>query len=195
VARDDPDRGAGDLRRAVQLARELGHPGLERAATHNLAELLHFGARDVEALPLAIRSFELQQRYMPRPGPEDALLLGRISVGLGDRQSVARHLAWVEAHAALADAPPTFRAFHHALDLVGRGGAAEAWDAVVEEAEAAGVRPIEHLEILYLRAVGEIESGQVEAARGTLAAARAFHRDRFPAWNPRLEGLAQNMPG
>ena len=87
--RGDSERGAVDLRRAVRLARELGHPALEWGATHNLAKLLHAGGSDEEALPLAIRSFELQQRHMPRPGPEDALLLGRIAVALG-RSRVGR---------------------------------------------------------------------------------------------------------
>jgi len=192
VARDDSEHGADDLRRAVQLARELGHPGLERAATHNLAEVLHLGGSDAEALPLAIRSFELQQRYMPRPGPENALLLGRIGIALGDRESAARHLAWVEAHATLADAPPTVRVFHRALELVQHGGSGEAWDAVARDAAAAGMPPIESAEILCLRAVCEIESGRVERARGTLAAARA-QVDRFPGWSARLELLAASM--
>jgi eukaryotic-like serine/threonine-protein kinase len=192
AVRDDSERGANDLRRAVRLARELGHPGLERAATHNLAEVLHCGASDVEALPLAIRSFELQQRYMPRPGPEDAILLGRIAVGLGDRPSAARHLAWVDTHAALAEAPPTIRVLHRALDLVQQGGAAGAWDDVISDASTAGVRPVEHLEILYLRAVSEVDGGRVDAARGTFAAARAY-LDRFPAWSARFEGLAARI--
>ena len=99
--RGDPERGADDLRRAARLARELGHPALEWGATHNLASLLHAGGSDAEALPLAIRSFELQQRHMSRPGPEDALLLGRIALALGDRESAARHMAWVQVHAGL----------------------------------------------------------------------------------------------
>ena len=190
--RGDAERGADDLRRAVRLARELGHPVVEWAATHNLATLLHFGGRDAEALPLAIRSFELQQRYGPGPGLEDALLLGRIAVALGDRESAARHLAWVEAHAVLADAPPTLRVFHRALDLVQHGGAAEAWDAVVADAAAGGVHPIEHLELLYLRAGCEIRAGQVGPARDTFAAARAY-ADRFPGWSARLEALAAGI--
>jgi tetratricopeptide (TPR) repeat protein len=104
--RGDAERAADDLRRAVRLARELGHPALEWGATHNLATLLHAGGSDAEALPLAIRSFELQQRHGPGLGLEDALLLARVAVTLGDRESAARHLAWVEAHAALTDAPP-----------------------------------------------------------------------------------------
>ncbi|HWM85730.1 MAG TPA: protein kinase, partial [Kofleriaceae bacterium] len=122
IAREDPERGARDLRRAAQLARELGHPDLERGATHNLAELLHFECRDEEALPLAHRSFALQQRFVAQPGPEDALLLGRIALGLGDGESAARHLAWLEASSACADAAPTYRVFHRALDMARRGG-------------------------------------------------------------------------
>ncbi len=192
AARGDPERGADDLRRAVRLARELGHPALEWGATHNLAKLLHAGGSDAEALPLAIRSFELQQRYIPRAAPEDALLLCRIAVALGDRESAARHLAWVEAHAALVEAPPTLLVFHRALDLVQQGGGAEAWDAVIADAAAAGMSPIEHLEILYLRAACEAGAGRLEAARETIAAARA-HAGRFPGWRARLEALSASI--
>jgi hypothetical protein len=190
--RGDSERGADDLRRAVRLARELGHPVVEWAATHNLATLLHFGGRDAEALPLAIRSLELQQRYGPGPGLEDAVLLGRIAVALGDRESAARHLAWVDEHALLIDAPPTLRVFHRALDLVQHGGSTEAWDAVVADAAAAGVHPIEHLEILYLRVADELRAGRVEPARGTFAAALAC-AERFPGWSARLEALAASI--
>ncbi len=190
--RGDPERGADDLRRAARLARELGHPALEWGATHNLASLLHAGGSDAEALPLAIRAFELQQRHMSRPGPEDALLLGRIALALGDRESAARHMAWVQLHAGLADAAPTLRVFHRALDLVQQGGGAEAWNAVIADAAAAGVHPIEHIEILYLRAACEAGAGQAEAARETIAAARP-HADRYPVWSARLEALAASI--
>ena len=192
AARDDSERAADDLRRAVRLAREVGHPGLERAATHNLAELLHLSGQDTEALPLAIRSFELQQRYMPEGGPEDALLLGRIAVGMGDRETAARHLAWVEAHAGVEDPSPTFPVFHRALTLVHYGGTAEAWDAVVGDAAAVGMHPLEHLELLYLRASCEIDAGRVDGARGAFEAAREY-LDLFPAWNAQFEGLAARI--
>jgi tetratricopeptide (TPR) repeat protein len=191
--RGDSERGADDLRRAVRLARELGHPALEWGATHNLAKLLHAGGSDAEALPFAIRSFELLQRHMRRPGPEDALLLGRIAVALGDRESAARHLAWVDAHAALADAPPTLRVFHRALELVQQGGGAEAWDEVIADAAVAGVHPIEHIEILYLRAACEAGAGRLDEARGTIATARG-HAERFPGWSGRLDALAATVP-
>jgi hypothetical protein len=176
------ERGADELRRAVQLARELGHPGLERAATHNLAEILHFAGFDGEAYPLALRSFELQQRFMAESGPEDALLLCRIAVALGDRESAARHLAWLEAHAPRESPSP----FHRALDLWQRGGEAPAWDTVVEEAGA--LLPIEFLEILYLRAASEIDRGLVDQARATVVSASTYIH-RFPSWRERFDGL------
>ncbi|HKE17711.1 MAG TPA: protein kinase, partial [Kofleriaceae bacterium] len=170
IAREDSACGARELRQAVQLARELGHPHVERNATHNLAELLHLECRDGEALPLAIRSFELQQRYVSQPGPEDALLLCRIAMAVGDRESAARHIAWVAAHAPASDAPPTYAVFARALELTHGGGAAAEWDAVVAAAGAAAMRPVEHLEILCLRASCEQGRGQNDAARATFAA-------------------------
>jgi tetratricopeptide (TPR) repeat protein/predicted Ser/Thr protein kinase len=187
IAREDSARLADDLRRAVQLARELGHPHLERAATHNLAEILHLEGRDADALPLAIRSFELQQRFEARLVPDDALLLCRIAVGLRDLDAASRHLAWVEAHAPSAGSPLAYRLFHRALLLLQQGGSPEAWDSVVTD--ASGVLPVEFLEILYLRALAELSQGQKAAARGTLAAARTYV-DRFPAWKARFDGLA-----
>jgi tetratricopeptide (TPR) repeat protein len=192
AARDESDRGADDLRRAVRLARELGHPGLERGATHNLAELFHQSGQHAEALPLAIRSFELQQRYMPQPGPEDALLLGRIAVAMGDRETAARHLAWVEAHAGGDHPSPNVPVFHRTLTLVQHGGTAEEWDAVIGDAAAVAMHPLERLEILYLRAACEIDAGRIEAARGAFEAARAY-LDVFPAWNAQFEGLAARI--
>jgi eukaryotic-like serine/threonine-protein kinase len=191
LAREDVERGADELRRAVQLARELGHPDLERAATHNLAELLHAEGRSAEALPLAIRAFELQQRFVARPGPENALLLSRIAWVLGDRESAARHLAWVEAHVLPADTPPTQRAFHRALQLAQRGGGADEWDSLVEDAR--GLLPVEYLEILYLRAATEVDAGAFDACSGTFAAARTYI-ERFPAWRAQFEGLVASTP-
>jgi hypothetical protein len=63
---------------------------------------------------------------------------------------------------------------------------------VISDAVAAGVHPIEHLEILYLRAASEAGAGREEAARETIAAARA-HADRFPGWSARLEALAATI--
>ena len=84
--------------------------------------------------------------------------------------------------------------FHRALDLVQNEGAADAWDAVVADAAAAGVQPIEQVEILYMRAASEVREGRVELARGTLAVARAL-ADRFPGWSARLEALAATITG
>lgn len=186
LAREDSARGADDLRRAVKLAREIGHPIVERGATHNLAELLHYEGRDAEALPLALRSFELQHRFVARPGPEDAVLLCRVALALGDGDSAGRHLAWIEAHAPIAGAAPPLRVFHRAVELVQRGETGEAWDRVI--ADAAGMLPIEHLELLALRATAEIFGGQIDAAESTIAAARTY-TDRFPIWRQRLEAI------
>jgi hypothetical protein len=187
AAGEESERGADELRRAVRLARELGHPIVERMATHNLAEILHAEGSDAEALPLAIRSFELQQRFGARPGPEDALLLCRIAVGLGDHGSAARYLAWIESHAPTVDAPPTYRIFHRALQLVLHGATGEAWEEVVSD--PAGMHPLEHLEVLYLRAISETERGGIQAAHATLTLARSY-LERFPIWRSRFEGLA-----
>jgi len=109
-------------------------------------------------------------------------------MAVGDRESAARHIAWVAAHSSASDAPPSYAVFARALDLIHGGGADDDWDAVVATAGAAAMRPVEHLEILCLRASCEQGRGQNEAARATFAAARTFI-DRFPAWKSRFDGL------
>ncbi|HWM84586.1 MAG TPA: hypothetical protein VNO33_02085, partial [Kofleriaceae bacterium] len=85
------------------------------------------------------------------------------------------------------------RVFHRALDMARRGGDAAKWDAVLADADGAAMRPIEQLEILYLRAASELGAGQGEAARVTVDRAQSYV-DRFPAWRARFAELAAGTP-
>ena len=78
------DRVEADLRAVIQLAREAGHPTLERTAAHNLAEQrLWQGAFD-EAANLARRALSLQRGHGEGPTWLDELLLARILAARGD---------------------------------------------------------------------------------------------------------------
>ncbi len=97
-ARKQPQRAREDLRMAMRLAQQIGHPGPERVATYNLAEDLYWsGEYDEEALQLAKRSQELAARFIDHPVVEDALLVARCALALDDLELVTERLAWVRA--------------------------------------------------------------------------------------------------
>src|SRR5262249_48776085 len=56
VKRGSIHRAVADLQQAIHLSRELGYVQIERTASYNLAECLHWMGRDNEALPLALRA-------------------------------------------------------------------------------------------------------------------------------------------
>jgi tetratricopeptide (TPR) repeat protein len=94
-AREALDRPMADLRRAIQLAREVGNPWSERIATYNVAELLHWRGEADEALVLARRARMLEERFIERPIPDSALLIGRIQVARGDYDEARRLADWI----------------------------------------------------------------------------------------------------
>jgi tetratricopeptide (TPR) repeat protein len=89
------DRVEADLRAVIQLAREAGHPTLERTAAHNLAEQrLWQGAFD-EATNLARRALSLQRGHGEGPTWLDELLLARILAARGELGETAALLAQI----------------------------------------------------------------------------------------------------
>jgi tetratricopeptide (TPR) repeat protein len=91
------ERVEADLRAVIQLAREAGHPTLERTAAHNLAEQrLWQGAFD-EAANLARRALSLQRGHGEGPTWLDQLLLARIFAARGDLGETRSLLAEIPA--------------------------------------------------------------------------------------------------
>ncbi len=80
--RGEPEKGVNDLRRAIQLGRELGQPKMERVPTYNLAELYYFTGNYTEACRLAKRGRELQER-LDLPVSYEPLLLLRVYLAQG----------------------------------------------------------------------------------------------------------------
>jgi len=78
------DRAEADLREVIQLARETGLATLERAATHNLAELRLFQGAFDESLRLARRALTLQRGHGEGPTWLDELLLARVLAASGE---------------------------------------------------------------------------------------------------------------
>ncbi len=135
------DRARDDLGRAVELARRLGNANVERFASHNLAEVLYW-QEDVDgALPLALRSRELQRRFSGAGDlPDDALLVARIRAARGELDQARAELATVRASEGLG---PTAQLLLRMLELVLEPADPAAW-AALEPA----VRALDSAEVL-----------------------------------------------
>ena len=118
LARKSLREGIRDLRRAIQLARDVGNPWLERAATANTAELLHWSGEHDEAVTLARRSCVLAERFVERPVYEDWLLLARIQVMRGQYSSARTALRKIADRCSPSSASPTALALFRTLELV-----------------------------------------------------------------------------
>ncbi|WP_437719044.1 protein kinase [Sorangium sp. So ce448] len=194
LAREDPEGAQSDLRTAVTLARELGNAYLERGPAHNLAELLYWSGELSEALPLAVRAFELQRRFFQAtPVPDYALLVARIHAARGELAEAARHLDWARAQCDLGAAPPVTRVLLRLCAQLTQGGGAEggAWAALVAEARSAALLS-ELIEILCFAAADALHRGRREEARRWLAeAAQSPWGKRF--WQGRLAHLSAQV--
>ncbi|WP_437687649.1 protein kinase domain-containing protein [Sorangium sp. So ce176] len=196
-----PERGLQDLSRAVELAREIGNPGPEHVATHNLAELLHWCGREDEALALARRSRVLDERFGERAAPDDALLIARIQAARGEVGEAARLVAWVADRCSPDASAPAPYALFRMLKLVlaaeGRPVPTEedpedGWDALTDFAER--TLPVEELlEVLYFHARTAASAGRHQEASAALAKATpALVACRM--WQPRFEAVAALLP-
>ncbi|WP_438030827.1 protein kinase domain-containing protein [Sorangium sp. So ce233] len=194
LMREDPDGALSDLRTAVALARELGSAFLERGPTHNLAELLYWSGELDDALPLAVRAWELQQRFFGAIlVPDYALLVARIHCARGELSEARRHLDWVLGHADVDALPPVTRALVRLCAQVVQGGDApdELWDALVAEVRGAALLS-EHIEVLCFAAAAALRGGRLSAARRWLGEAAAQTAgSRF--WSGRLAQLAAEL--
>jgi eukaryotic-like serine/threonine-protein kinase len=179
TARGLPEQAEDDLRRTLALAREIGSPLAERAATHNLAELLFAGGDDVESLRLARRAADLEAQLVEQPMPENSVLLARIHAARGELDDARRCLAGVSPS-------PTVRLLVGALELAlaEDGGAPAAWDALLAEA-AGDPAPEERVEILVWRAVAAARHGRGDEARAARVEAAAVAR-AWPMWTGRV---------
>ncbi len=179
--RNQPEAAEADLRRAVALAREIGQPILERVVSHNLAELLYWQGRTGEALPLARRGRLLQERFLPAPVADDALLLARVTAAVGAAAEARDWLDWVEANVPEAARAPSDRVVSTLLALVVAGdGAIERWDRVLTDARAT-LAPEELLEALHWAVV----AGAPERRDALLTEARELAADS-PIWRRRF---------
>jgi tetratricopeptide (TPR) repeat protein len=145
------DRAGDDLRRAVELAARLGNALVERTSTHNLAEILYWQGEFDEALPLALRSRELQRSFSgDRVHPDDALLVARIQAARGELDDARIELT--EARRS-DDVAPTRQALIRMVELALGPSTAADWEALEET-----VRELNAPEVLLeiQRAAGKV---------------------------------------
>ncbi|MBL4632276.1 MAG: serine/threonine protein kinase [Kofleriaceae bacterium] len=186
-ARKDPDRARDDLRSAKRLAEQIGHPSPERVAVYNLAEDLYWsGEDDEEALELARRSRYLAAQFIDLPVAEDALLVARTSLALGDWESAREALSWVQG----IDAAERCRPSELFMEMVGLCLTADtardaAWNELLTSA-AAELSGDDLLEFCYWR----VRSGPPSTEELTrIVRACAPLLVEYPIWNERFEGL------
>ena len=189
------DMGAAleDLRRATALARELGHAQVERWATGNLAEFLHWMGHTEEALRLARRAHALGVRFfVEHPVAVDAVLLARVHLARGEIKEARGLLAWVEAHCAPERVGPNTEALRRLVALrlqeeAGAPHARPAWEALLAEAEP-NTSGDELTELLHEATRSALQAGEREEAREWLTRAERAGA-ASPLWRERLDTL------
>lgn len=193
VQRRDAAGARADLERAVTLGRELGNVQIERTSAFNLALLLGYQGRAVEALPLARRAGVLSQRFFPRSMAQDALLVARLCCELGDLPEVSRQLAWLEEPDIQERLSPpdalmmsvVRRVVNEARDTLPYG--AEAWAELVEASHRLAT-PDERLEILVWAARAARKAGDTVTLRARVAEVEETAREA-PLWTDRVRAL------
>jgi eukaryotic-like serine/threonine-protein kinase len=191
-ARKDVRHAIKDLRATLSIARELGHPQIERWPTFNLAEFLHYLGRGKVALPLAKRAHVLGQRFFREaPVSVDALLLARLAAARGDWVEAHDQISWIEEHVKEELQPGNVVELRMVKLAIEGGGArtfsARRWDELIEYArsvsEADGL-----LEVLIQAATCAGNAGAGEEMLRLLDMA-AKEVKRSPMWKPRIRAL------
>jgi hypothetical protein len=183
-----------DLRRTLELARELGQPMAERVAAHNLAEYLHWNGKSNRALSLARRALALQ-RFLPAPVPSDALLLARIHAARGERAQAHSVLASARALWQSASPSRSEEIAMRMLDLflAEEHGARElaAWNELVAAA-GAELPGEELLELYYFRACAAASARCWQDAARVVTDARDLLSE-YPVWQEPFAELAERV--
>jgi tetratricopeptide (TPR) repeat protein len=193
MAKNEPGGAVDDLQRAIDIARQIGNPTLERVAAYNVAMLLLWANQPAEALPIARRARLLEERFGDRPAPSCSLLLARILLFTDEREEARALVAWVDERCPPSpsdpDVKPYIVAYHRMLKLVLDGTAGTegtGWDEALAFSDNLTVEEV--LEILYWRSRVALAAGRQREAEEVLALA-AQRRGDCPMWQDRFAEL------
>jgi hypothetical protein len=137
----------------------------------------------------------LQQRFLPEPVPDDALLLARIHAARGEHEQARSMLAWVAAVVRADAIAPSHRLIESMIELATRaddaGAGLKAWQRFLADAEPALTGEL-LLEAFYLEARAAARDGQSEALARILARGETVLRD-YPIWMSSFADLGVQM--
>jgi tetratricopeptide (TPR) repeat protein len=167
-ARGQVSRTADDLRRVIQLAREIGQSSLERIATYNLAEDLLWRGELDEALALARRCLAIQIAHGEGSTRPDRLLLARLLAAAGLDDELEGVLATFDREDLADDEIATLRVLRAACAPDDSGQ----WEGVFDAIET--LPPSQRLELIHVMSKhDQLSPAQRDAARA-LAAENPF---------------------
>lgn len=191
-ARKQPERARDDLRHAMRLAKQVGHPQPERTATYNLAEDLYWsGEADDEAHSLAKRSSELARRFISEPVADDALLVARTALAIGDRDAAEQAVSWVRATDFGGPLSALSQCFLRLVTLVVERADASKWQRLVTEARGL-LSGDDFLEIQFWNVHECVRRSEPEHAQRALDECEEL-LDLHPIWCRRFEDLSASV--
>jgi tetratricopeptide (TPR) repeat protein len=146
TARGTVERVADDLRVVIDLARETGHPWVERAATHNLAENRLWQGELEDAFRLARRALALAQSHAEANTSVDQMLIARIQAAQGRSDDLRNTIAGIVATELLEEDRVMLEVLHAVVNRV--DGAA--WERALAGVE--GLSSTQRIEMARLAA-------------------------------------------
>jgi tetratricopeptide (TPR) repeat protein len=204
VVENDVNRCLEDLTRAVTTARKLGHPGTERTALLNLAEVLYWAGREDEALSWLTQARLLEDRFLQRPVHSAMLLLARIRLLKGEYDDARAALAWLSERRLPQANAANALAFQSALVHVLRARLAQGgpepspalppldWDAI--SALQQEFLLDERIELQFWRFNCQWEEGASPDERALLLEHAPRSLTEHPVWGARARALSAARP-
>jgi serine/threonine protein kinase/tetratricopeptide (TPR) repeat protein len=195
------DRAMQDLQRAIDLAREIGNPWLERLAAHNMATLLHWSDAREGAVEFGRRAQLLTERFFEPAFITSSLLYARILIAAEAFEHASRLYDWIkQSYAPETSSSTRARGNYYLVGLVLREFAPTlgehsanlgTWDTVMAIAATDQEEQI-ILEVLYWRLRTALHSGDLDDARRSLEDAQQRLAE-CPLWVRDFAAMAKTL--